>query len=306
MSLSRSLFVIVALAAVAAAVVFLLRGTRPKLEAIEGMRGRQESTIDRSDDEALPKPGPIDRGLCLRLAIGPTGEDDSRPVRLDCLNTSTEPVTLVAEWSYGSTYTYAEFFESRVKLTSVPETTPYRCQYGTPGDPTAPKPSTTIRPGESLTVALAGTARSLSSRYRCDGVAFRSPGLYYVRANVDLFLADGSRVRLWSNECEYVVGNDRRKPKVQIAHVTERGKDPRSVTLDLGRDDGVEQGDRYAWPNMAYRPQYEVVEVGAKTSVARMVHFSRPLPQGLEGAEDGVLPKDARLEYVAAFERGRE
>jgi hypothetical protein len=301
MRLSKTVLVIAAVATAAASAVFLFRIVGSGTNVPPPSSPRQEDRIV-AENASLPMPGPVDNGLCLRLTIaGSADRPEAHTVRVDCLNTTDTPVMLVGEWGDDFETDYAEYFQTILRFTSYPQTEPFGCQSNMGGyGRSLPQPTTTIRPGEAFTLTYEATDRSVDPPHRCSSeVGLRSPGLYYVRAHATVLRSDGVRARLWSNEHEYVVGGDRRKPKVQVARIAERGTDPDLVTLDVGGADGVEEGDRYGYrASMLLSPQFEVVEVQEKSCKARRLPLDRAASRPSPEVESHIMPKDTKLELV--------
>ncbi len=259
--------------------------TETQSAALRGLPAPRES-LSHSDG------GPITHGLQLRFAVA-DGEarSERHALELTLLNASDRPITLVADPVPAdvSVVEYEDALPRMVWFSTYPAIPFAPAQWMV--QDVAPVRPKTLRPGEDLRihweVADDRVHSKIISEIQNAGFKFPSDGLYFVRAGMDLKVAGGDEVRLWSNEVSYVVGSKRTCPKPPTARVVESDPAASEVVIGVGRQHGTEVGDTYAKePRMGTWWRLTVYQVDADRSRARaeligtpmLVEVPRPFP----------------------------
>jgi len=206
-----------------------------------------------ADDVAKPDAGPENGGLCLRLIMRNHLEkkNDSRTIRLELLNPSDEPKTLVGQWEYEeSSGDYATWLRHVAEFTTFPEV--MTDDAGTEGNKrTSPQPTHEIKPGGMLAVEWEENGRILKepddsgSDHFNKAPTLPSEGTYLVRASVLVVTPKGQRILLPSNEQPVIIGGRRTLPKYAVGRLLSSNEDTKTAELRLGSDQRIEAGDLF-------------------------------------------------------------
>jgi hypothetical protein len=203
---------------------------------------------------ALPEAGPEDGGMRLRLVVAPPpaaaaadAGKEGYDVRLDLLNTSRQPITLLGKWRNEDVGDIKAYLEAATSIECVPDVAPW--VGGVRESPRKlPQPRETLGAGETLSMRWQTEGRHLKNRVT-DPNAVQDPtfpfaGLYSVHATLDVITTTGT-VRLRSNEQLVAVGGSRVMPKYTRGPVLRVDGEKRTATLGLGSLHKVRAGDEF-------------------------------------------------------------
>lgn len=216
-----------------------------------------QPTADAQQDQSVSGRtlgGPIAHGLQLRFAIvNPTETNVPHVLRLSLVNVSDATVELkYRQSSYDNrdVMPYQDVMRNGVRFFSFPEIDPDSPQTGAPpSDETFVDRAHRLLPGELVEVNWEsdGERIALPVESPCgySRLTPRSTGLFLVRAVLDVEIADGGFMTLWSNESSFVVGASVERPKPHVAQVRLSSQDNSTFTMNVGARDGIEIGDVY-------------------------------------------------------------
>ncbi|MBN1124570.1 MAG: hypothetical protein JXA82_06155 [Sedimentisphaerales bacterium] len=215
-------------------------GSMALLLLLIGMKANPDWQIDSL--------GPEVKGLRMGLKIQSSFVQDKDwfEVRIQIVNTRSEPVTLVGRAPYeGELENYGEWIKAEVCFMTFPEVLPPSAQTGG-AERISPNPTTTLSPGEDITVSWTAEGRYLKSEHYYNTTPyFPSDGLYGTRARISVHTDKGENILLHSNEQAVSVGGRVVLPKYGVAYVTHRDEQNRQVRLSLGSEHRTEKGDRF-------------------------------------------------------------
>lgn len=203
--------------------------------------------------ESLPEPGPENSGLRLRFVVTPVAGAEKRTnqFRVELLNVSQKPITLIADWPYeGNKGDFGYYVKTQLVFITSPRTLPFT--YQTAGiKRMSPQPRHTIRPGESFKVEWkAGDPQLIDCGERPLPIDYFPhpllvPGLYRVRVSIDLKTADDKTISLESNEQQIAAGGKTHRPKHSVGRMAAVEPKKARAEIDLGKIEKVEKGDRF-------------------------------------------------------------
>ncbi|GEM_PF-1451943 len=196
----------------------------------------------------IPKPGPENQGLRLRLAIETTHRDgqDHHTVRIGIVNVSSAPITLAATPAYEShAKDYATYLKAEMSFITFPEILPPSAQ--TAGNMvTSPPPAITIKPQREFKFQWQSKGRLLKNKdYYNTTPYFPGPGLYSVRARIKVLTKEGKEIPLYSNEQTVSIGGSAAMPKYATAKIVRIDSENKVVTIDLGSHHKIQKGDEF-------------------------------------------------------------
>jgi len=196
----------------------------------------------------IPKPGPENQGLRLRLTIETTQKSghDHHTVRMGIVNVSSAPITLVATPVYESQAKgYATYLKAEMAFVTFPEIIPPSAQ--TAGNMvTSPPPEITIKPQDEFKTQWQSQGNLLKDTdYYNTTPYLTGPGLYSVRARIHVLTKEGKEIPLYSNEQTVSIGGSTAMPKYATAKVIRVDKEKSTVTLDLGAHHKIQAGDEF-------------------------------------------------------------
>lgn len=205
--------------------------------------------ITNAADSATPEPGPIERGLRIRLIVNQRpANEGGYEVQLDLLNTSDRPVTLRTKWRYDDEGDVKDYIEAATSIECVPPIASWSGGVAM-GQRTSPQLEYVLKAGEVLTAQWKTNEKLLKNRVtnpnEVKNPVFPFPGLYSVHATLDVITSD-STVRLRSNEQLVSVGGSREMPRYtfgRLMHVTAAEK---TAILDLGSLHKIAIGDQFS------------------------------------------------------------
>ena len=273
--------------------------------------------------------GPVSHGLQLQFAVvNPPNGAGLHSLRLTLQNVSDATVELkYRQSSYDDRdlMPYQDVMRNGVGFISFPEIAPDTPQTGAPpSDETFVDRVHRLLPGELVEVNWESdneriglpneSSRGYSRLTPC------STGLFLVRAVFDVETSDGGVLRLWSNECPFVVGGSLEPPKAHVARVWQRSQDNSTYSLNVGARDGVEIGDVYRKSaNLEYHWEFTVKSVDERGAIAVIsspsARSGEPFVDMPSWSEDVVLQCPvsraskwalSRKEAQAEYERGRK
>ena len=238
-------------------------------------------------EEALPDPGPENGGMRLRLVVRPESltTNEAYHVRLDLLNVSEKPITLVADWSDESERgDYKEYLESDVSIETYPEIIGLMAQVYV-GHRQTPQPQFVLEANKTLTLEWTSGGKRLKNKWThpldTQNPALPTDGLYSVHASVKLCVASpaqvgsaatsksessgqpvtkerndrGSQEASWgvphgtiflrSNEQQVPIGGSQQLPKFHLGRVVGADNNRDTATINLGSWEKIELGDRF-------------------------------------------------------------
>ncbi len=248
--------------------------------------------------QETPEPGPEKEGLRVRLIVENNPiKIDAHTIKLDILNVSTKPVTLVSEYFAEGTgkETYADWIKGNTTFAAFPEVVPSGYQTAA-AFRTSPQVTTTIEPGASFS-----TQWDVFGGFNASNVnwmlSFPTTGLFDVRAELRLRTTDNRQISLWSNAQPFVVGGSKKAPKACTGVVSAVDKIKDTVSLEgAGESNGAQIGDRfYIRDGMQADYTLEVTSLdylGVKTKVIR---------RNIAPAIDNPDPKMPRLGMKAGL-----
>jgi hypothetical protein len=192
--------------------------------------------------------GPENQGLRMNLHIenADSNQPDVYKVGIRLANVGSTPIVLAAQWHYEEEKgDYREFLKQGVELTSFPEVKVESAQ--TAGTiRTSPQPTFEIKPGDSVAVEWVTAPRRLKPQgYYNTTPTFPSDGLYSIRAKFLAISKQGSRILLYSNDCQFAVGKSTAMPKFAMARIIQADPAKEKVMLNLGSDQKIEPNDRF-------------------------------------------------------------
>jgi hypothetical protein len=151
-------------------------------------------------EEVLPDPGPENGGMRLRLVVRPERltTNEVYHVRLDLLNVTEKPITLVADWSDDSQRgDYKEYLEADVSIETYPEIIGLMAQVSA-GQRRTPQPQCVLEANKTLTLEWTSGGKRLKNKWthllETQNPAFPADGLYSVHASVKLCVASPAQV----------------------------------------------------------------------------------------------------------------
>jgi hypothetical protein len=205
--------------------------------------------------DAMPEAGPEESGLRLRLLVAPpadgraaAAQKDGYDVRLDLLNTSQQPITLLGKWRNEDQGDIAAYLEAATSIECVPQIAPW--VGGVQESPRKlPQPRQVLAAGETLSMHWQTDGRHLKNRVtdpnEVQNPTFPFPGLYAVHATLDVITADGGTMRLRSNEQLVCVGGSRAMPKYTRGPLLSVDAEKKTARLGLGTLQKAKVGDTF-------------------------------------------------------------
>lgn len=195
------------------------------------------------------EPGPEEGGLRLRLAVKPrvAGEKEGFEVRVDLINSSTQPVTLRAGWRHDDAGDLKDYIDAATSIECVPAIAPWIGGVAF-GQRKAPQPEQVLKSGETLSVRWETEGRHLKNRVtdpnEVQNPAFPFPGLYSVHATLEVITSEGT-VRLRSNEQLVPVGGSHAMPKYTMGQLVGVDAEKKTAIVGLGSLHKIELGDQF-------------------------------------------------------------
>lgn len=258
-----------------------------------------------------PLGGPIVHGLQLRFAVvNPTETNVPHVFRLSLVNVSDASVELkYRQSSYDSrdVMPYQDVMRNGVRFFSFPEIDPDSPQTGAPpSDETFVDRAHRLLPGELVEVKWESDderiALPVESPCGYSRLTPRSTGFFLVRAVLDVEIADGGSMTLWSNESSFVVGASVERPKPHVAQVRLSSQDNSTFTMNVGARDGIEIGDVYRSrlirAGLMYGWELTVTSVDERVAIA--VISSADTRSGESFADTPSWPQVVELECPAS------
>ena len=151
--------------------------------------------------DALPEPGPENKGMRLRFTVKPegAGTNEGYRVRLELINTTDQPVPLAADWGNdGQKGDFKEWLEAACSIETDPAIMPPMAQYLV-SLRTLPQPEFTLAPKEILAVEWVSIGRKLKNTISKPGYnsnpTFPTVGLYAVHASLSICSASNAAAR---------------------------------------------------------------------------------------------------------------
>lgn len=211
------------------------------------------ATSARAGEPAELEAGPENGGLRLRLVVKNhlATRGSLRTVRLELVNVSRQPVTLVSQWSYEKpTGDYSKWLRYAVEFTTVPEVETDAAS--TTGETrTSPQSKQELKSGETLTIHWTENGRVLKfpdrdfEEHENTGPTLPSAGMYFARARFTAVTADGKRLLLISNEQPIIIDGKKTLPKFATSEVLSANAKNKTVQIRLGSDHRIERGDKF-------------------------------------------------------------
>ncbi len=269
------------------------------------------AAADSDVGSASPRPsgGPVARGLQLRFSVdNPASDDAPHRLRLSVVNASESAIDLVyrhvttrnSEAEPSGVDPSGVVFD-RVGFSTFPEIEhdTWQTKAG-PETPDITVETHRLASGESLDIGWDCSGDRLTGpnglKDLDSSVTFRTKGQYFVRARLDVDTGEGGVVRLWSNECPYVIGRSVEPPKPHVVRVMRRTQDTSTYWLGAGTQEGVEIGDVYQnGIGYEYLWEFTVTSVDERGAIAQVSS-----PNARDGAAVKELPRwirEARLAW---------
>lgn len=205
--------------------------------------------IANAADSATPEPGPIERGLRIRLIVNQrAASEEGYEVQLDLLNTSDRSVTLRTNWRYNDEGEVKDYLEAATSIECVPPVAAWSGGVAV-GQRTSPQPEYVLKAGEVLTAQWKTDGKFLKNRVtnanEVQNPVFPFPGLYSVHARLDVITPDFT-VRLRSNEQLVSVGGSLEMPRYTLGRLMHVTAAERTAILDLGSLHKIAVGDQFS------------------------------------------------------------
>lgn len=287
--------------------------------------------VPRTAESQLPEPtrlarpstaGPIQAGLRLGYTVEarPLTMGEAFDVRVELINTTDRPLTLVSDWPHDQQGDFRDYVASATSIWTHPDIMVWGIQVMEDRREIA-QSELTLGPHGTLSVTWTATNGRLKNHtIRPNTIRnpyFPSDGLYSTHAEllVRVVTAKSSDARpdearhepahrsvlLRSNEQLVAIGESERAPKAAIATVQTVDLSAETAQIDLGTRHGLEVGDEFLLRTgmMAFW-KLRVVEVGELTSRTEWERTSlgpgslpqirdHELPQG--GQRAGLIPR---------------
>jgi hypothetical protein len=188
--------------------------------------------------------GPENQGLRMNLHIenADGNQVDVYKVEIRLANVSTKPIILVVpRETEADVSDYGEFFKKDVVFTSFPEVI---MDIGQTLERISSQPTLEIKAGDSVTFQWVTAQRRLKPLGYMTPL-FPSDGLYSIKARFLAVSKQGSRIFLYSNDCQLAIGGSTALPKFAVARIIQSDPNEGTVLLNLGSDQKIEQNDRF-------------------------------------------------------------
>jgi hypothetical protein len=228
-------------------------------------------------DESPIEAGPENGGIRLRFVVRslPRSGEEGFDVRLDLINTTEKPITLLTGWESTEPGDVKQYLTAAANIETSPRIARPRGATGFLAERTEPQKRHDLGPQETLTLQWQTARRMLKneSLFFSANPEFTEPGLYSVHVNLHV-ITDSGNYPLRSNEQLVSIGGSRSQPKATCGEILTVSPDRTKAEIDLGTFDKVAVGDRFDISSKLFSWRLTITAVGEKSSEGTLEKLS--------------------------------